>query len=109
MDYLNPNSKKPVPMSGVVDGVLKKLGLARKFQESQIKADWTKWVGDSVAQHTTPYRVINKKLVIYVDNSVWLAELNRFYKKTILRRVQKEVGKDLIEEIIFKIGEAPIE
>lgn len=109
MDSFGISKQSPKQVQGVVQEVLKKLGLDRKFKESKIKADWEKWVGVSIAQHAIPYRVINKKLVIYVDNSVWLAELNRFYKFLILKRVNQEIGNDLVEEVIFKIGEAPRE
>ncbi len=107
---MKSQSKKdegPIAISGLMNGVLKKIGLQRRFQESQIKKDWEKWVGPTIAKHATPYRVINKKLVIYVDNSVWLADLTRFHQRTILNRLQKEVGSNLITEIFFKIGEAP--
>lgn len=109
MAVKNSSSQGVLPLSGILDGVLKKLGLERRVQESRILRDWETWVGPSIAQHAVPYRVINKKLVIYVDNSVWLAELTRFYKHKILQRIHKEVGKELIEEVILKIGEIPKE
>lgn len=109
---MNPSKTRkegPAPIAGMLQKVLKKLGLENRYRESQIKVDWEKWVGPSVAAHAVPYRVVNKKLVVYVDNSVWLAELNRFYKGMILRKIQGEVGGDLIKEIHFKIGECPKE
>lgn len=99
----------PAPISGVVETVLKKLGLERRYKESQIPAFWEKWVGEAISQHTKPYRVVNKKLVVYVDSSVWLDQLNRYYKTWILKRVQTALGKELIGDIHFKVGEAPKE
>jgi predicted nucleic acid-binding Zn ribbon protein len=39
-----------------------------------------------------------------VDNSVWLQELS-MKKRNILKGLQRELGKDKISDIQFKIGE----
>ena len=96
-------------IGGVIGKVLKKLGLETRFKESQVATHLKSWVGDSLAKHARPYRVVNKKLVVYVDNSVWLTELSRYYKIWILKRIQTALGKEIIKEIHFKIGEVPTE
>jgi len=99
----------PQPIEGIVSSVIKKMGLETRFKETQILKLWKDWVGALVARHALPYRVVNKKLVVYVDNSTWLEELNRYYKTWILKRIQTALGKGIVEEMIFKIGEKPEE
>lgn len=106
---MKAEKRDSLPIGNVMDGVLKKLGLDRRFKESQIAAQWKSWVGDAISRHSHPYRVVNKKLVVYVDNSVWLNELNRQYKIWILKKIQTVLGKELIQDIHFKIGEPPQE
>ena len=106
---MKPQKEGPKAINGVMESVLKKLGLETRFKESQVAVHWKSWVGDSIANHTQPYRVVQKKLVVYVDNSVWLTELNRYYRTWILKRIQTVLGKEIIRDIHFKIGEIPAE
>ena len=104
---MKAEKRESLPIGAVMDGVLKKLGLDRRFKESQIADQWKVWVGEPIAKHCQPYRVINKKLIVYVYNSVWLTELTRHYKIWILKKIQTVLGKDIIQDIHFKIGEPP--
>lgn len=106
---MRAQKEAPAPIGEVVEALLKKLGLERRFKESQISFQWRNWVGSSIAAHAKPYRVVNQKLVVYVDNSVWVSELTRHYKTWILKRIQTALGDGVVKEIIFKVGEAPLE
>lgn len=106
---MRAQKEAPAPIGEVVEALLKKLGLERRFKESQISFQWRNWVGNSIAAHAKPYRVVNQKLVVYVDNSVWLSELSRHYKTWILKRIQTSLGAGIVKEIIFKVGEVPLE
>jgi len=89
----------------VLQRVLKKLGLERKLREAKIAQDWAGIVGSKIAGHSKPTGVRGKVLFVNVDSSVWLSELNNFFKLEMLDQINKQLGEKRIKDIRFRIGE----
>ena len=49
--------------------------------------------------------VRGKTLLVHVDSSVWLAELDRDFKGAMLEKIRDELGERRIVDIRFRIGE----
>lgn len=64
---------------------------------------WNRTVGKSVAENAQPFALKGKILIVNVTSSSWIQQL-RFFKKDILRKINISAGKELVEEIKFKIG-----
>ncbi|MCX7698883.1 MAG: DUF721 domain-containing protein [Candidatus Goldbacteria bacterium] len=72
-----------------------------KTKEQEIFYNWHKIIGEKYEKFTEPYKIFNKKLFIYVENSVIISELI-YEKKKIIEKIKKEFSLSL-KDIVFKI------
>ncbi|MCJ7773806.1 MAG: DUF721 domain-containing protein, partial [Desulfobacterales bacterium] len=82
------------------------LGKYRLEADQDLTKLWDLWedaVGQTIAENTRPAAFKGKILVVYVSSSTWMQQL-QFLKKDIIANVNKALGKELIEEIKFRIG-----
>ena len=64
---------------------------------------WTAAVGQKIADHTKPVRVLGKRLIIDVDEQEWRSALASISRK-IAEKVNQAVGSDLLEDIDFRVA-----
>ncbi len=97
-------SREITPIRDVLKNVFEKMESGRTFTREDIEERWKGLVGEAGFRHSRP--VVFKKgiLSVRVDNSVWLQDLS-MKKRKILKGLQRELGKDKISDIQFKIGE----
>jgi predicted nucleic acid-binding Zn ribbon protein len=81
--------------------LLPKLGIATRIKEADILAAWSGIVGDFIAQHSQPDRLVSGVLHIRVIQSSVRYELDRVWKPEIIRKLQERFGKQTIREIKF--------
>lgn len=98
-------AKDLVPIGEVLGRLLKRLGLERRAREARIALEWGRVVGETIARHSRPVGVRGKALLVNVDSSVWLAELDRYFKNAMLEKIRAELGEKRISDIRFRIGE----
>ena len=70
---------------------------------AQIEAEWPSFVGDAAARHARPGALKNRHLVVFVDSSTWLSEIERYSRTTILSRLQKRFGADAIASVTLRL------
>lgn len=88
----------------VLKSVFEKIESGRTFTREDIEERWKGLVGEAGHKHSRPVVFKNGVLQVRVDNSVWLQDLT-MKKRKILKGLQRELGKDRISDIQFKIGE----
>ena len=91
-------------LDAVVPGVMKRLGLEQRLQQSQAFSLWPQIVGADIAKHAQPVSLRNGILTVAVDHPVWLQELSRYHKPLLLQKVRARVGAKAIRDIAFRIG-----
>ncbi len=94
----------PVPIKEVMKLVFEKIESGKTYTREDIETRWSGIVGEAGFKHSRPVVFKKSVLTVYVDNSVWMQELS-MQKRKILKSLQKELGKDRISDIQFKIGE----
>ena len=102
---------RPRRIKGILNATLRKLGLEKKIKECAILSFWNEVVGESIALHTRPIKVYDGRMTVLVESPSWTQELT-FLKNKILERLNKSMGKEIIKDIYFKIGNidpAPLE
>ncbi len=92
--------QKPVAIKGVVEEVLKKLGVSKA---EKINSSWAKAIGESNIKHARPVEVKDKTLIVHVDSSSWLHKLS-MEKIQLLTSLKDDLGEDIVADIKLRIG-----
>lgn len=75
----------------------------KKIKQYSLFAVWNEIVGERVAKHAQPLKMIDNTLVVRVDQSSWMHEL-QLMKPELLRRIHGHVEAKLIRDIRLEIG-----
>jgi predicted nucleic acid-binding Zn ribbon protein len=96
------------PPAGVADAstigsilplVMKQFGLGDQHWLETVAAEWPVVVGEDVAKHSRIGGFRDKNLTVFVDNTVWLSEFNRYGREKMLGNIQKRFGVDRIKSL----------
>jgi len=85
----------------VIGQLLNAYRWGNKLDEVKIVESWEKVVGGIIGRHTVNMVVRNKVLYVKLDSSVLRSELH-MAKSKIVKSLNKEVGKDVIDDIVLR-------
>ncbi len=88
-----------VSVSAAIQQLVTRLGLRERINEADIQNAWREIVGDFLAQHSQPSRLVSGILHIQVMQSSVRYELDRTWRAEILRKLQARFGKTAIKDI----------
>lgn len=88
-----------VAVAEAIQSLVGKLGLTERINEGDILAAWRDIVGDFLAQHSRPSRLVNGVLHVQVMQSSVRYELDRTWRPIILQKLQSRFGKNAVKEI----------
>jgi len=88
-----------VAVSDAIQSLVTRLGLTERINEGDILAAWREVVGDFLAQHSRPSRLVNGVLHVEVLQSSVRYELDRTWRPEILKKLQARFGKNAVKEI----------
>ncbi|MGC8744548.1 MAG: DUF721 domain-containing protein [Verrucomicrobiia bacterium] len=91
-------------VADVVKNVFEKIKFEERRSQAEVINVWKNALDPLIVAHTQPVALKNGVLIVYVDNSVWLNEINSFWKQDILLKLQSAFGKTMIKNIYFTIG-----
>ena len=94
---------KFVHIGSIIGDVLTKYRLDADAELVQVWRIWDSVVGTVVAQNTKPAALKGRILLVHVNSSTWIHQL-QFLKKEIIAKLNDALGKTLIEDLKFKIG-----
>lgn len=98
MSYRKTNTQK---LGDAIKEMLRLNGIDEKIDEHLLLRSWEKVVGPLISKHTTEIFISGKKLFVKVDSSPLKQEL--LYSKTkLMKDLNEQVGKVVIEEIVLK-------
>ena len=97
-------SNSPALIKDILKTVFEKLESGKTYTREDIEEKWKEIAGETGFKHSRPVVFKKNILTVYVDSSVWMQDLV-MKKRKILKGLQKELGKDKISDIQFKIGE----
>lgn len=95
----------PTPIRSIVEKILSGAGLDKMVQASRVVKLWDTVVGPTIAGHAQPRSFREGTLIVNVDSSVWLAQLDRYRKRQIKERLNRQAGQSVVRKIVFVIGE----
>lgn len=88
-------------LSRLIGRLDKKTGGA--YAQARIGALWQELAGPLVTSHTTGAHLRDGTLVIFVDGPTWATELTAM-SETYRRRINSELGKNLVNNIRFTVS-----
>ena len=96
-------SRKFRSVGSVLPRVLKGLRLDKVLAAQPAVDLWPQITGPKTAEHTQAVEVDGKTLVIVVDGPAWMTQL-RFLKPQLLKKIDARIGKGLITDLRFVLG-----
>lgn len=94
-------------VSDALQSVLGSLTSATKVRESMAFAYWARVVGPQAAAASTPESVREGVLFVHTKSAVWSQELT-FMKATILKELNRHIGRPVLREIVFRAQGVPL-
>jgi predicted nucleic acid-binding Zn ribbon protein len=88
----------------VLPRVLKGLKLDKLLAAQPAVDLWPEIAGPKTAEHTRAVEVDGKTLVVVVDSPAWMAQL-RFLKPQLIKKIDARIGKGLITDLRFVLGQ----
>jgi len=92
-----------IHISDILNSALGKYRPARDTDMTKIWDIWDLAVGSPVAMNAKPDAFKDGHLTVNVSSSAWIHQL-KFLKKEIILNINKQMGRDLVKQIQFKIG-----
>lgn len=89
------------PIKNVIDIFLNLYGIREKYNEYKIRSNWEKMMGKMIAKHTVRIYISKKVMYINLDSAALRQELS-YAKKKIIDKLNKIMGENVIDEIVFK-------
>lgn len=84
----------------ILGDVLKENHIDTKLNEMQIIEAWFKMLGSTIKKYTTNIYIKDKKLCVKLNSAVLKNEL-MMSRSNIVKSLNKEVNKEVINDIIF--------
>ena len=97
------NKREFVHIGDIIDKAIKNYRVESDEELSHVWSLWNGLVGEAIAKNAQPAAFKGKLLLVHVTSSTWMHQL-QFMKEEIKAKVNNALGKNLIEEIKFKIG-----
>lgn len=96
-----PRRDRSSPVRDILEKLLPKLGIESRIKEQDVRAAWEGIVGEFLAKHSQPERLVAGTLMIRVIQPSVRYELDRTWKPEILRKLREAFGERVIREIKF--------
>ena len=92
-----------VHIGSIIDNVLKMYGRDSDTGLAEIWNLWNSIVGSTIAENAKPAAIKGGLLLVHVASSAWIHQL-QFLKDDIITTMNMALGKEMIDDIKFKIG-----
>jgi len=83
--------------------ILKKYRRESDVDLLQIFSLWNSIFEEVITKDVQPAKFKKKCLILHVTNSVWIHAL-QFQKQDMIQKINGALGKNLVEDIDFKVG-----
>ena len=91
------------PIKGILTQVLSECRGSFQQDPELLWQIWDHAVGATIAGNAQPAAFQKRLLIVHVSSSAWLQELF-FQKSALIAQVNAAAGRDILEDIRFKIG-----
>ena len=96
-------SRSPLRLGDILASALRTLPAAAALADFALWTRWEEIVGEALARHARPVRIRRGVLLVHVDDSVWMQEL-QFLKHDIRDRLNTVLGRSAVREIFLALA-----
>jgi len=96
-----PKKTGPLPVSHILEGVLRQCGLHERFTERAVLSRWSEIVGDEVAAHSQAVDIENGVLILAAEHGAWRQELTMLMPM-IIKKFNALCGEGTVSEIRWR-------
>ena len=100
----NKARKAPKPIAGVIEKVVKSLGIAKSYHGWLVVTKWPEIVGEQIAKAARAFRFDDGVLFIAVPDAVWRQNL-AMETDTILQKIRSYPFGRVVTQLRFVQGE----
>ena len=93
-----PDERDPQRVGDVVNQLANEQQWIAPLSIGTILSQWPSIVGDDVASHVTPQAFRSGELIVQADSTAWATQM-RLLTATVLRRLDEEMGKDVVQKV----------
>ncbi len=93
----------PLPIGEILKSVVENLNQRKDQGIARIGSSWPKIAGTKFARHSRPAGFKKGLLIINVDESAWLYQMN-LQRERLLKNLQARLEEENIQTIKFRIG-----
>ena len=94
-------------LDDILQTTLKRRKIFLDLEDKRLLPIWNKAVGLQIAAQTRPGKLKGETLFVKVSSSVWMQQLH-FLKEEIIEKINQSLGKAVIKNIYFFLGEIPL-
>lgn len=91
-------------IADILPFVMQKIDHVYANKPSRVLDVWPQIIGEKLAPFTRAISLENGTLIVKVKSSTLLSLLTREEKTNLLRKLQEKFSKDIVRNIIFRIG-----
>jgi hypothetical protein len=97
-------SQGGVRLGDAIQAWIRSLRLEERAELNPLEQEWTSMVGAAFAAHSRPGPLESSgDMTVYVDNSVWLSEMERHARAGLLANLQTRFGKAKIRGVRLRL------
>jgi len=96
-----PDDRDPKPFGAAVRELLRDRGWDDTMSVATVMGQWEALVGPDVAAHCRPERLDEGTLVLVAESTAWATQL-RLLSRSIVERLAREVGPNLVRQVRVK-------
>ncbi|MGD8628805.1 MAG: DUF721 domain-containing protein [bacterium] len=95
---------QPEKAEKILERLTARMGIAARLEREKAVVVWEEAVGGNISRRAKAVSLRNDILFVNVQNSVWLQELS-LLKEGIIEKINTLVGKDVVRDIVFRVGD----
>ena len=103
MKRMREKMGKPAPLGTILQQAMKASRIDVDLDAHRLWQQWEDVVGTTIAQNARPEAIKGKLLLVNVSSAPWMQQL-QFLKPELIEKLNENLGKEVVEEIRFRIG-----
>jgi hypothetical protein len=97
-----------IDVARLLPKLLNATGANPEMAEVATKIAWTRAAGDGLRRHAIPFRLFRKTLIVSVADIIWQRQMQSMSSE-LISRINRLLGRELVEDIEFRIDPATVE